>query len=210
MFSSRTIGRGMLIGARGALIGAVGAVCLLMPTIDAVAASGPAATHVREGGNAGPTHPITITVRSVYVHDDADSGANCGDVPAWGRNIMLNDKYVLTPDNGHGWKHVPQTQRYCSDTNYVMPTVLPAGINRYSTTAHVGEVLELSGEFGEQDPSPFWNTIWHDSKTSTWAIGDTYLTVPSPGAWTQGVLMVEGTSPAGHLRMSITLRITTG
>lgn len=150
-------------------------------------------------------HQVHVVVKSIYVNDDADKGIyGCGDfqyieLKLDGVLVILAAQASIWVAGGSIFGSGAATEDYCSDTNYVLPTDIPDDPNRFITTGTPGEVLHLSGMARENDN--FANrTIGHGAKT---------ITVPAPGSYVDKVMEVEGSNGAGHLRLSITIRVRT-
>ncbi|RIJ77680.1 hypothetical protein D1871_06050 [Nakamurella silvestris] len=146
---------------------------------------------------ADGTRLYTLSVISIYVHDDGDAGAACGDMDN-SRTITLNSQPVLAPDNGDQWGWLGLgNQHYCSDSLYKMPTYFGKHINFYQGHRSVGETVHLAGRFVEQDE--FTDQIV--------ATGATDVVIPGVSKKVDFSFQVEGLSQGGHVRMTVDLEL---
>ncbi|RIJ76226.1 hypothetical protein D1871_12245 [Nakamurella silvestris] len=147
-------------------------------------------------------HTVTLLVRSIYAHDDADKGANCGDFDNSGSLMIGNEKSPIAVDNGGTWHTNPWNmwQNYCSDTNYEVATnpAVPTSRKKYVGKAAVGSLFPVSGSVCEIDPTDF---VFGD--------GSLDVKVPAVGQHRDFSLMIEGSNFGEHLRLEVRLRLTT-
>jgi len=147
---------------------------------------------------ADSTRPYTLTLTSIYVHDDGDAGPACGDF-APDRQVSLNGHLVLRPDNGEWWGASGWgNQHYCSDDLDVMPQNLGEKINVYHGHRFVGETVHVSTHFNELDFSASGDVA---------AVGTKDVVIPGIGKKTDFALEAEGAGQGGHVRLTLNFEL---
>ncbi|RIJ79059.1 hypothetical protein D1871_00595 [Nakamurella silvestris] len=180
----------------GTIGGLVAGVAALLMSAAPIASAAPVPAY-----QDGVLHTFTLEARSVQVHDDGDPGAfGQGDFNYVVLKIAQETNYVHL-DNNTGWYEGVNDHRwekYGSDHTYNLPAI--QDYNIYYGAGAVGSHLEVGGRAREMD-----NLV----KNATLATGDTEILIPAPGTHQDFSFQIEGTNGKSHVRMTITVRVTT-
>lgn len=161
----------------------------------------PAVAPIPRPTQDNPLHLYTLTVLSIYTHDDGDPGVyGPGDVNFV--KLRINgDNNFLYIDNGNPWHYGlsnREWQHYNSDTGYLAPPKLD--FNLYQDAATVGSTIHVEGIARELDNFLVNATI---------AVGTKNVLLPPAGSAVDAVVMIEGKNGQSHVRLAVTYRLTT-
>jgi len=146
-------------------------------------------------------HAYTLTVLSVYTHDDGDPGVSGAGEFNFVKLHINGDNNYLYLSNTNPWHYGVSNrewQHYRSDTGYTMPGAID--FNRYENAAKVGSTVHVWGLARELDTLTSHATV---------AQGGKDVPLPAPGHHTDATVMIEGTNGASHVRLAVTYRLST-
>ncbi|RIJ77431.1 hypothetical protein D1871_06805 [Nakamurella silvestris] len=142
----------------------------------------------------GGSRTVTVDLVSMYIHDDGDKGSPCGEGEI---SMELDDKvghltslYVDAPK----WPH---KEKWCSDSYYPISAGNPH--THDVLFLQTGSELSLSGVGIERD-------IF---RTGTFIGGDATVLIPTKGQSVVKDVDVEGNNNAGHVRITMRVKVTT-